>query len=199
VTACLAAARTHDRIDAGSRGQLATWLARLGLEPVPGPVEPAYATHLAGDPDAAARTWDEVGCPYDAALALLDGPDPRGWRDAVARFDALGAEATARVARRKLREAGVRGVPAGPRRTTRAHSHGLTRREQEVLDELAQGLTNEEIAARLVISAKTVDHHVSAVLGKLGVGNRHEAITRAGQLGLVQSSRAQTGEPVGTT
>ena len=74
-------------------------------------------------------------------------------------------------------------VPAGARRATRAHPRGLTRREQEVLGAGRVGLTNEEIAARLVISAKTVDHHVSAVLAKLGVANRREAIAEARRLG----------------
>ena len=199
VAACLSAAKTHDRIDKSSRGQLGTWLARLGLDPVPGPVEPAYAAHLAEDVPPAVRTWEELGCPYDAALALLDGPDEEQWREAVARFDSLGAVATARVARRRLREAGARGVPAGPRPTTRAHPQGLTRREQEVLAELVNDLTNEQIAAQLVISPKTVDHHVSSVLGKLGVANRREAIVEARRLGLVDRAGAKDRDPLPAT
>ena len=62
-----------------------------------------------------------MGAPYDAALALLDGPDEEHWREAVTRLEALGAEATARVAIRRLRDAGARGIPAGARRTTRSH------------------------------------------------------------------------------
>jgi len=197
--ACAAAAETNDQIDAASRGLLNTWLVRLGLEPEPGPVEPAYAAQLGGDVDAAVRIWEDLGAPYDAAMTLLDGSEEDHWREAVARFDSLGTEATARVARRKLRDAGARGVPVGPRRTTRAHPHGLTRREQEVLTELAQGQTNEEIAGRLVISAKTVDHHVSSVLAKLGVANRHEAITKARRLGLLDPAGAQSGESLATT
>jgi DNA-binding CsgD family transcriptional regulator/tetratricopeptide (TPR) repeat protein len=198
-TACLLAADTNEQIDAASRGLLNTWLVRLGLEQEPGPVEAAYAVQLDGDVDAAVRTWEDLGAPYDAAMTLLDGPEEDHWREAVARFDSLGTEATARIARRKLREAGVRGVPAGPRRTTRQHPHGLTRREQEVLEELSRGQTNEEIAGRLVISAKTVDHHVSSVLAKLGVSNRHEAITKARRLGLLDRDEAQSGESLATT
>jgi DNA-binding CsgD family transcriptional regulator/tetratricopeptide (TPR) repeat protein len=197
--ACLLAAESHELVDPGSRGLLNTWLVRLGLEPVPGPVEPPYAAQLSGDIETAVRAWTDVGAPFDAAMVLLDGPDEQHWREAVTRLDALGAEATARLARRKLREAGARGVPVGPRRTTREHPHGLTRREQEVLDELAQEQTNEEIAARLVISAKTVDHHVSSVLAKLGVANRHEAITKARRLGLLEPAEAQTGESLAAT
>jgi DNA-binding CsgD family transcriptional regulator len=195
----LRAAETNETIDLASRGLLNTWLVRLGLEPVAGQVEEPYAVQLSGDVEAAVRRWDEVGAPYDAALTLLDGSTEEHWREAVTRLDALGAEATARLARRKLRDAGVRGVPAGPRRTTREHSHGLTRREQEVLEELAQEQTNEEIAARLVISAKTVDHHVSSVLAKLGVANRHEAVTKARRLGLLAARDPQSGEPVAAT
>ncbi len=51
----------------------------------------------------------------------------------------------------------------------------MTRREQEVLQLVAQGLTNAEIAARLHLSTKTVGHHVSSVLAKLGVKGRGEA------------------------
>jgi DNA-binding CsgD family transcriptional regulator len=198
--ACLQAAETHDQVDAAVRGVLNTWLARLGRAPVPGPVGAPYAAQLSGDVAAAVRAWEQVGGPYDAALALLDGPDEEHWREAVTRFDALGAEATARVARRRLREAGARGIPAGARRTTRSHPRGLTRREQEVLQELSLDLTNEEIAARLVISTKTVDHHVSSVLGKLGVGNRREAIAEARRLGLLdEAAAAQRREPAAAT
>ncbi|HEX5090181.1 MAG TPA: AAA family ATPase, partial [Nocardioides sp.] len=194
VAECRLAAATAEHVDPATRGMVDTWLARLGLEPLGLTVEAAYAVQLSGDVDEAVSTWDALGAPYDAALTLLDSPHEDHWREAVTRLDALGAEATARLARRKLREAGARGVPVGPRRTTREHSHGLTRREQEVVEELAQEQTNEEIAARLVISAKTVDHHVSSVLAKLGVANRHEAVTKARRLGLLPAQDPQSGE-----
>lgn len=185
------AATMVDQVDPWMRGLAATWLARLGLEPVPGPLPEPYATQLAGDPAGAVRAWDDLGCPYDAALALLDFPDPERWCEALQRLDALGAVAVADLVRRRLREAGER-VPTGPRSATRTHPRGLTPREQEVLTELAGGLTNDEIAERLFISAKTVDHHVSSVLGKLGVANRREAAAEAARLGLA----VQDGEPV---
>jgi DNA-binding NarL/FixJ family response regulator len=97
-----------------------------------------------------------------------------------------------------MREAGVRSVPNGVRATTRAHPCGLTRREQEVLEGLADGLTNDEIATRLFISAKTVDHHVSSVLTKLGVANRRAAGDEARRLGLAGDVH-QSGEPLATT
>jgi DNA-binding CsgD family transcriptional regulator len=86
-----------------------------------------------------------------------------------------------------LRALGARSVPAGARTATRQHQAGLTAREQQVLDLVSEGRTNEEIAARLFISVKTVDHHVSAVLGKLGTRTRRDAAAEAVRLGLVSS------------
>ncbi|MER7274768.1 LuxR C-terminal-related transcriptional regulator [Dactylosporangium sp. NPDC000244] len=87
-----------------------------------------------------------------------------------------------------MRQDGVRSVPAGPRAATRAHPAGLTRREREVLDLICAGHTNAEIAGRLFISVKTVDHHVSAVLGKLGVATRSGAAAEAVRLGLAPTA-----------
>jgi DNA-binding NarL/FixJ family response regulator len=92
--------------------------------------------------------------------------------------------ASAGVTRQAMRERGVRSIPAGPRAATRAHPLGLTRREQEVLDLVVDGRTNAEIAGQLFISAKTVDHHVSAVLAKLGVPDRNAAARQAARLGV---------------
>ena len=121
------------------------------------------------------RDRHELGCRVDAAFALLDSCDEDELRDALRRLDELGAKATAGLARQKLRHIGARSVPAGPRRATRAHPLGLTPRECEVLELICEGQTNARIARTLFISAKTVDHHVSAVLAKLGVENREAA------------------------
>jgi DNA-binding NarL/FixJ family response regulator len=80
--------------------------------------------------------------------------------------------------RRDLRDRGLR-VPRGPRPSTAADPTGLTARQREVLALIAQGLSNAQIAARLHLSAKTVDHHVSAILAKLGVASRTAAAALA--------------------
>ncbi len=86
---------------------------------------------------------------------------------------------------RRLRERGIRGVPRGPRRRTRENPAGLTARELEVLTLLGDGLRNAQIARQLVLSEKTVDHHVSAILRKLDVSTRGEAAAAAARLGLL--------------
>jgi DNA-binding CsgD family transcriptional regulator len=165
-------------------GELA-WLRHLAgiREEVPEVVEP-YAHQLAGDGDAAARGWRGLGCPYDAALALAGSADEDGLREALAEFQRLGANAAAGIVARKLREHGARGVPRGPRPATKSHPASLTRREAEVLAFVRQGASNAEIAARLFLSEKTVHHHVSAILRKLGVGSRAQAASEAVRLGI---------------
>ena len=100
-------------------------------------------------------------------------------------LDRLGAVATASLVRRRLRRAGARGIPRGPRATTRANPGQLTDRQLEVLALLAEGSTNAEIAARLYLSQRTVDNHVAALLARLGVSSRHDALAVAAGLGLL--------------
>jgi DNA-binding CsgD family transcriptional regulator/tetratricopeptide (TPR) repeat protein len=165
------------------------WLQRLdmpaaqprsALATYPGPCQ----RWLAGDWEEAARQLDDLGCPYEAALALYDSADEGGLRSALQRFEALGADAAAHRTRRRLRASGARVIPTGGRRSTRAHPARLTAREAEVLDLLVGGRTNAQIAERLVLSVRTVDHHVAAVLRKLDVRTRNEAAVQARALGL---------------
>ncbi len=134
---------------------------------------------LAGEWAAAAAAWDRLGCPYDAALALMETDDEDALRHAHEELQRLGARPAAAIVARRLRERGARDVPRGPRATTRANPAQLTSRELEVLDLVAAGLRNAEIAERLFLSARTIDHHVSAILRKLGVRTRSEAIASA--------------------
>ena len=169
-------------------GELACWLQLAGA-PVPAPAvavaaEP-YRLLLAGDWRAAAGAWQALGCPYQQALALARGDQDEALLEALALLDGLGARQTGQRLRRQLRRRGSLRVPRGPTRATAANPAGLTGRQVEVLGLLAEGLSDAEIAARLSLSTKTVGHHVSAVLAKLGVGSRRQAAAAAHRLGVV--------------
>jgi DNA-binding NarL/FixJ family response regulator len=105
-------------------------------------------------------------------------------RGAIEQLQRLGARPAARIATRRLRERGVRSIPRGPQPRTQQNPAGLTARELEVLVLIADGMRNAQIAERLVVSEKTVGHHVSAVLRKLDVTSRGEAAAKALRLGL---------------
>jgi DNA-binding CsgD family transcriptional regulator/tetratricopeptide (TPR) repeat protein len=157
-------------------GELACWRWRAGMQaPRDGAAEP-YAQEIGGHWEVAARYWEQRGCPYEAALARAGADDEQALRDALAALLSLGAAATARIVARRLRELGVRDLPRGPRASTRSNSAHLTARELEVLELIVQGLRNADIATHLYLSPKTVDHHISAILAKLHVHSRAEAI-----------------------
>jgi DNA-binding CsgD family transcriptional regulator len=178
-------------------GELAWWL-RLAGEPVTVPATMAvgepFRLLLAGDWRAAAGTWQALGCPYQQALALACGDEDDALLAALALLDGLGARQPAQLLRRRLRRRGTVRVPRGPTRVTAGNPAGLTGRQVEVLRLLAEGLTDAEIAARLSLSTKTVGHHVSALLAKLEVRSRREAVATARELGL---ALAKDGEPGG--
>jgi DNA-binding CsgD family transcriptional regulator len=191
------ALRSDDR---WSQGQLALWLRRAGgdVEPPAGAAEP-FALLLAGDWQGAAAAWERIGNPYEQALALAESDDPEAWRVALVILDGLGAAAAAAAVRRDLRTRGVgRGVPRGPRARTRRHPAGLTAGQVRVLDLLARGLTNPDIARELYLSRRTVDHHVSAILAKLGVTTRAQAIAAAHERRLVAGTQALPSAGSGT-
>jgi len=168
-----------ERQSAWAVGELAWWRRLAGIdEKVAGAVDP-YAAQLAGATEAAAEQWARRGCRYDAALAVAASDDESRLRHALAEFQRLGARPAAAIVARRLRERGARRLPRGPRPQTRADPAHLTGREAEVLELIRHGATNAEIAARLHISPKTVHHHVSAVLRKLGVSSRGQAAFEA--------------------
>src|SRR5581483_11804511 len=147
-----------------------------------------YRLQLSGDAERAAELWFQRGCPYDGALALAASEAPALLRQALECLQELGARPAAAIVSRRLRQLGERSVRTGPRQRTRANPAGLTQRQVEVLALLSEGLRNAEIADRLVVAEKTVDHHVSAILGKLGARTRGEAAATAAQLGLSRSA-----------
>jgi DNA-binding CsgD family transcriptional regulator len=158
------------------RGALLAALHRLGdpVEGFPGCPE-EFAAALRGDVLSAAAAWGRIGDPYERARALTLAADPATVLDGLATLDALEARAMSAVVRRRLRERGHHRIPRGPSAVTRAHPAGPTARQSEILRLLAAGMSNAEIAERLVVSVRTVDHHVSAVVQKLGVTSRREA------------------------
>ena len=167
-------------------GQLAVWRRRLGM---PGDVtrcpEP-FSRELAGDHRAAFEWWRRRDAPYDAAMALAWADDERSQHEAHEQLLALGAAGAAAFVAGRLRRGGARAVRRGPRKTTRANVANLTRRELDVLQLVATGMRNHDIAARLFVSRRTVDHHVSAILRKLGARTRGEAAAAAARLGLLE-------------
>lgn len=167
-------------------GELALWRRRAGLPQgaVPGDADGPYVHHLAGSPDQAAELWAAMGSPYEAALAWADSDDEESLRRALEELQRLEARPVVALVARRLREKGALNLPRGPRPTTRKNSSGLTAREVEVLGLLSKNLTNNEIAGQLIVSVRTVDHHVEAVLRKLGARTRAEARSAAATLGL---------------
>jgi DNA-binding CsgD family transcriptional regulator/tetratricopeptide (TPR) repeat protein len=163
-------------------GELGVWVGRGGGDP--GETAAMTRPHrllLQGRFVEAAEAWDELGCVYEAAEAAVLADDPATVGRGLAVLDELGAAPLARRARRRLREMGER-VPRGPLPETRAHPAGLTPRQAEVLALLTTGATNAQIADRLVLSVRTVDHHVAAIFQRLGVASRRDAVRRGLEL-----------------
>lgn len=171
--------------DLWRQGEFAFWIWRASGATEPSENIPApYALQMSGDWAAAAQAWKELGCPYEEAMALADGDEPAQLA-ALEIFEGLGARPAAERLRQAMRATGVRGIPRGPRPSTKENPHGLTGRQMDVLALMIEGLANAEIAERLFISPKTVDHHVSAILAKLDAHTRGEAVSLALQSGLI--------------
>jgi ATP/maltotriose-dependent transcriptional regulator MalT len=173
-------ALTPESRDPWMKGKVAAWMWRAGaLDSAPEGVAEPYALEFSGDWQGAATAWHELGCPYEQAVVLGWHGDERAQLTALDILQQLGATAAANALRRRMRAKGVLKIPRGSRATTRSHPQGLTKREVQVLELLAQGMRNAAIAKRLFVSTKTVDHHVSAILTKLGVPSREEAVAFA--------------------
>lgn len=169
-----------------ARGEVGFWMWRAGLidHSPEGSAEP-FALQIDGDWRSAAHRWNALGCPYETAMALADGDEP-AMRQAVEILDRLGAAPAAHLVRTRLRDAGAATIPRGPIRATLANPGHLTSRQLDVLGLMADGLSNGEIAARLIVSKKTVEHHVSAIFSKLGVDSRGKAVAVARQRSIIK-------------
>jgi DNA-binding CsgD family transcriptional regulator len=169
------------------RGELLRYMSRAGLPAAPfdGCAE-EFAAGLRGDWQAAAMAWRRIGDPYEEALELIGSGEPDTLIAGLATLDRLGATEPARFARQRLRDLGHTRVPRGPAAAIQSNPAGLTDRQLDVLALLADGLTNAEIGERLAVSTRTVDHHVSAILAKLGVTSRQEAARAASERELVR-------------
>ncbi|MFI6932559.1 ATP-binding protein [Streptomyces sp. NPDC050287] len=167
------------------RDELGYWLTKAGHPVRTDDSDHPYALQARGEWRRAAALWQRAGCPYEHAAALAESPEAADQLTALAAFDALGAEPAARLVRADLRRLGVPHIPRGPLAATRRNPAGLTERQLEVMRLLTEGLTNAEIAERLVVSVRTVDNHVRAVLDKLDAPTRRHAAVRATELGLI--------------
>jgi DNA-binding CsgD family transcriptional regulator/Tfp pilus assembly protein PilF len=166
-------------------GELAWWLSVAGEKRrLDVPVAPPFALMLEGGHRAAATQWQALGCPLWSAYALAFSPDTGDAQECLDILAGLGATAVHHAVLRERHARGLR-VPRGPRQASRTSPAGLTPRETEVLVLLADGLSYAEVAERLVLSEKTVGHHVSSVLRKLREPTRSRAVAAALRLGVI--------------
>jgi DNA-binding CsgD family transcriptional regulator len=160
----------------------ATASAAAGVEPA----EP-FALMLAGRWTDAAAAWEALSCPAWVAYSFGLADDVEAAQRAVGILERLGAGASIAALLRVRRERGLP-LPRRPRAATRANAAHLTARELDILLLLAEGLSTAEIADQLVLSPRTVEHHVSAILRKLGEPARARAVAAAWRLGVLQAS-----------
>jgi DNA-binding CsgD family transcriptional regulator len=164
--------------------EMAFWGWMAGAEgPLPARSELPFWLQVIGEPRAAAAAWLEVGSPYYAATAFVSAGGEEDLRQALRIFNDLGAVPMSRRAAAALQRIGASAIARGPRPRTRANPARMTDREVEILTLVESGLTNGEIAERLVLSVKTVEHHVSAILRKVGVRRRADAAAAARRIG----------------
>lgn len=174
--------------DSSGRGQLGYWAKRLDLDPPEGRIPGAAGLEWSGAVAEAAQWWDERGFPVEAAIgsAMIPGRD---LGEVFSTLSSLGAEGVIRGLQRELQRRGVRQIPRGERPTTRQHPAGLTSRQAEVLRLMASGMSNADIAEQLFISEKTASHHVSAILAKLNVTSRLQAVAMANANGWTSTEK----------
>ena len=164
----------------------AFWLRKTRKQVLPlAQVYEAYSIHDITSAQRAAKHWKQLGCPYEQALALSEGNE-EDKKNALLMVQALGATPVYERMKLEMRASGIKSIPRGIRKNTRLNSALLTAREVDVLQLLKEGLQNKEIASRLFISAKTVDHHISSILFKLDVNSRTKAVQEAARLQIIK-------------
>jgi DNA-binding CsgD family transcriptional regulator len=166
--------------------EFAYWLCKVrtqiaGIEEL---YEP-YQFLKEGKITEAAEFWEKIGCPFEKALALSEGNETDK-KNALSIFQQLGAVAVYEKLKNEMWAAGIRKIPRGIRESTRTNPAQLTNRELDVLQLLQKAAQNKEIAGKLFISSKTVDHHISNILFKLDVSSRAKAVTEAARLGILK-------------
>ena len=132
--------------------------------------------------DRGLESWEDT--PYERALVLAMSASREATLEGLQILLELGAAPAAGLLRRRLKELGVRRIPRGAQTRARKNPAGLTDRQLDVLMLLMDGMTNGEIAEKLVVSVRTVDHHVSAILSRLNARTRRQAAAIARDLDL---------------
>lgn len=165
--------------------ELNYWKQKCGLPVDDSDFNEPAALEIKGNWKSAAEAWQKFNCSYSFAISFSQG-DEEHQKIALSIFDELGATATRDFLKSKMKTQGIKNIPRGLRESTKNNPSQLTNRQIDVLQLLKEGLQNAEIADRLFISAKTVDHHISAILSKLGTNTRAKAVSEAKRLKIIQ-------------
>ncbi len=167
------------------KSELSFWLQKARGQKLP--LDEVYAGFDMGNTlkiQKAAAVWKKAGHAYNQALLLFDG-DEDDKRKALIMMQDIGATAVYEKMKAAMKTSGIKNIPRGLRKSTRENPLFLTGRELDVLLLLKESLQNKEIASRLFISAKTVDHHITSILFKLDVNSRSKAVSEALRLQII--------------